>query len=127
MPTESPTEQFFDELNRLGHEPLLEKARGTIRIELVDGETTDIWFIVIDRGRIRVVREHDGWDALLRASRAVFDRIAAGEENGTTAFLRGEYTSLGQQNLNIQLARLFPGPPGTRARRLVATRGRRVR
>jgi hypothetical protein len=33
-----PTAEFFDELGRRGHEPLLEKATGTLRFDIADGK-----------------------------------------------------------------------------------------
>src|SRR5262249_59653687 len=52
------TEEFFDELARRGHEPLLEKAKGTVRYDLVDGEQTDHWLVTLDQGGVTLSRHN---------------------------------------------------------------------
>lgn len=37
--------EFFQGLGSRGHEPLLEKATGTIRFDLADGTRTDRWLV----------------------------------------------------------------------------------
>ena len=37
------TAEFFHELDRRGHEPLLEKATGSVRFDLADGRQIDRW------------------------------------------------------------------------------------
>jgi hypothetical protein len=122
----SPTEQFFDELNRLGHESLLQKVSGTVRFDLTDGDKIDHWFVRIDNGDIKVSREGGDADAVFETSRALFDRLASGSENAQMAYWRGEIASRGADILSILITRLFPAPPGTRGRRLVATREKRA-
>jgi putative sterol carrier protein len=120
-----PGWEFFEEINRLKHNRLLEKAKGTVRIDLTQGSVIDNWFIVIDSGDISVSREATAADAVLRTDRATFDQLASGRMNATAAIARGQVSVRGDSRLLIQLVRLFPAYPGTRDRRIVATGGRR--
>lgn len=119
------TQEFFDEINRLGHDRLLEKAAGTVRIELTHDSNVDSWLIRIDKGDISASAGSGEADAVFRTDREVFDRIAGGETNATAAIARGEVSIRGSSRLLIQLVRLFPARPGTPNRRLVAAAGRR--
>jgi putative sterol carrier protein len=123
-----PSREFFDEINRLGHDRLLEKAAGTLRIDLTEGSVIENWFITIDKGNISATREGmPSADAVLRADRATFEQVASGQVNATAAIARGQVSVRGDSRLLIQFLRLFPARPGTPGRRLVATGGRRQR
>ena len=88
--TPDPTAEFFDELGGRGHEPLLRKATGSARFDVVDGKRTERWLVTIDKGDITVSRRNAAADCVLRADRASFDRVVAGELNAVAAVLRGE-------------------------------------
>jgi putative sterol carrier protein len=119
------TAEFFGSLTQRGHVPLLEKAKGTVRFELVDGKRTDRWLLVVDKGDLAVSRRNAGADCTLRADKALFDRIVGGEVNATAAVLRGAVTIDGDMELLVQLQKLFPGPPAKRRRRPNGANGRR--
>jgi putative sterol carrier protein len=121
----SRTQEFFDEINRLGHDRLLEKATGTVRIELTHDSSVETWLIRIENGDISAFAGSGDAEATFRADREVFDRIASGETNATAAIARGEVSVRGSSRLLIQFVRLFPARPGSRNRRLVAAAGRR--
>jgi len=121
----SPSQEFFDEINRLGHHRLLEKATGTVRIDLTRDSVIENWFVVIKAGDISASRENTPANAVVRADQATFDRIARGEMNATAAIARGEVSVRGDSRLLIQFVRLFPAQPGSSGRRLIATGGRR--
>jgi hypothetical protein len=106
----SPTEEFFDELARRGHDPLLAKVTGSVRFEMVQGLCTEPWYVRIDRGDVRVSRETIEADAVLRAERKLFDRIAEGEVSLTPRVLRGEVAIEGDGALIVALERLLPSP-----------------
>jgi hypothetical protein len=119
----SPTEELFEEVGRHRHEPRLENANGSVRIELVEGTCTEHWFIEITDGDIEVSRENLEADAAFRAERTLFDRAAVGEENLTAALLRGAVTAEGDLELVVILERLMPGPPSSVARRRLVADG----
>jgi hypothetical protein len=112
-----PTAEFFDELARRDHEPLLAKAKGTARFDVVDGARTLRWLVSIDRGNIRVSRRNARADAVVRTDKASFDRAAAGELNFLAAVLRSEVAVEGDLRLLVLLQRLFPGPVRRRPKR----------
>ncbi len=120
-----PTEDFFDELGRRGHEPLLEKASGTIRIDLVDGKRTDRWLVTVKKGDVGVSRRNMRADCVIRTDRALFDGLASGEANMMAAALRGAIGLEGDPELLVLFQRLFPGPPRSRSRRHTAGYARR--
>jgi putative sterol carrier protein len=104
------TAEFFATLARRGHEPLLERASGSVRVELADGKRTDRWVLVIERGNLAVSRRNAAADVVLRADKKLFDRIVTGKANALTAVLRGDLAATGDLRLIVIVQRLFPGP-----------------
>ena len=105
------TDTFFAELGGRAHEPLLEKAKGTIRFELGRGKKTDRWFVAIDKGDVSVSRKNAAADGTVRATKELFDGLARGEVNAMAAVLRGALEFEGDPGLLVLFQRLFPGPP----------------
>ena len=122
---DDPVSTFFDELGRQGHVDLLEKAQGTLRIDLMDGKKTEHRLIQFDRGTISVSRKNVKADCVFRTDRALFGRIVRGEANGVTAALRGDATVDGDLELLFLLQRVFPAPAGNG--KSSSARGRRRR
>jgi putative sterol carrier protein len=112
-----PTTAFFDELASRGHEPLLEKATGTLRIDLTDGRRSARWLVAITKGDVAVSRQNRRADCVARADRTVFEGIVKGEVNAMAAALRGAISVEGDPQLLVQFQRLFPGPPKRSKRR----------
>jgi len=121
------TAEFFEELNRRGHETLLEKARGTVRFDLKHGTKTDRWLVTIDKGDVSVSRRNVAADCTLRTDKAKFDGMARGEVNAVAAVLRGEMGFEGEPQLLVLFQRLFPGPRGARGPRRGTDGARRLR
>jgi hypothetical protein len=121
----SPTEEFFDELSRRGHERLLEKATGTARFEVVQGLCTEHWYVSVIKGDVTVSRENLEADGVVRVGRELFDRAAAGEANLLAALMRGEASAEGDLALLILFVRLLPGPQSPPEQRLSTSGGRR--
>ena len=115
------TAQFFDELGRRGHEPLLEKTSGTIRVDLKDGKKTERWLVAIRKGDLAVSRQSAAADCVISADRALFDGIASGKKNAVAAMLRGAIGVEGDVPLLVSFQRLLPGPPRARRRRARTT------
>jgi putative sterol carrier protein len=109
------TQRFFEQLSRHGHEPLMEKASGVMRFDLTEGEQTEHWLLTINNGDVAVSQDTGDADAVLHASRNVFNKIAMGELNALVALLSGQAAVDGDLELAVQLQRLLPGP-GSRDR-----------
>lgn len=109
------TEEFFDALGRQGHEPLMSRGNGTIRVELTDGKKSERWFVKVSRGDVEVARTGRGEaDCVVRGTRELFDRLVSGRTNPVVALLRGDLWFEGDYNLAILFQRLFPDPPRSR-------------
>ena len=105
------TTAFFEELARREHEPVLAKARGTVRIELTNGTSIEPWLVTIDHGELSVLHGTGHADCTLRADGALFGQIVTGEVNAVAAALRGAIVIEGDWHLLLLFQRLFPGPP----------------
>jgi len=105
------TTEFFDQLGQRGHEPLLQRANGVIRYDIVDDDGgEESWCVAIDHGHVAVSQEDATCDCRLRAPRPVFEQIASGDVNATAAFLRGEIEAEGEWRLLVLAQRLFRRP-----------------
>jgi putative sterol carrier protein len=113
-PTSDSIAEFFAELGRRGHEPLLEKARGSARFDVADGRRTERWLVTIDKGDLRVSRRNAAADCILRLDRSSLERAVAGKLNLMAAVLRGEVGIGGDERLIVLLRRLFLKPPRRR-------------
>ncbi|MEV0806184.1 SCP2 sterol-binding domain-containing protein [Micromonospora sp. NPDC050200] len=112
-----PTTRFFEDLDRRGYEPLLDKTAGTLRFDLHEGAHTTHWLLQIDRGRLEVSREDREADTVVGTGPVLFGDIVAGNENAIAALLRGDMTVSGDLRLVLQVERIFPGPPTSRGPR----------
>jgi putative sterol carrier protein len=119
-PQSDPTTRFFEALAAREHEPLLRKATGCTRFDLVSGRKTDRWFVAVDKGDIAVTRQGSEAQCVVRAEKAVFDKVAAGKLNAVAAVLRGDLEIEGDWRLLVRMQRLFPGPRAARRRKTAA-------
>lgn len=120
----SPTKTFFDDLAHRGRISWLEHEHGRLRVELLDEDCVQLWTVAFDNGNVKVDHESDA-DGVLRADRALLDRMVTGEEKLMPAVLRGEISVAGGYDLVIQFSRLLPGPPGQTGPTTVGNAGRR--
>jgi hypothetical protein len=108
--------ELFDRLARRGHEPLLGKASGTLRLDLANGARTEHWLLTMRRGSVEVSRTKGDADCVAHVERALFERLVAGEANALAALLRGQIVLEGNPELLVMVQRLFPGPSGSQGR-----------
>jgi putative sterol carrier protein len=123
--TESSAE-FFDDLGRRGHEPLLQRVSATVRFDITDGERTEHRLVRIDHGDIRVSADNEPADCVLGGDRAVFDAIVGGRMTAMVALLLGVLAVDGDPELLVLTQRLFPGPAAGSARRDAVAGGSRT-
>ena len=102
--------EFFEDLGRRGHEPLLAKVSGRARFELVDDDRVDRWLVAIDNGDVAVAHRGGDAECMIRGDKAMFDRLCRGDENAIAAVLRGALVCTGDIELLFAIQRLFPGP-----------------
>ena len=107
--TPDVTADLFESLGRRGHEPLLERAHGTLRFELSDGRPSR-WTVTVDGGDVVVSRARSRADCTVRADKKLFDDIASGDVNALAAILRGAVSVEGDPELFALFQRLFPCP-----------------
>lgn len=116
-PPVDDTEAFFDELAERGHEPLMGDVTGSMRFDLSEGRETRRWLVALERGVVSVSRRNVRADCIVRADRALFDRLVTGRANAMAAVLRGEIQPEGDVELLVFFQRLFPAPRRPRRRR----------
>jgi ubiquinone biosynthesis protein UbiJ len=106
-----PTGDFFADLGRRGHEPMLQRTSGTLRFDLAGPSEVEHWHVRIHKGDLTVARSEEAADAVVRLEKELFDRLASGTANAMAAALRGVLEPEGDLQLVVQFQRLFPGPP----------------
>ena len=105
------TRDFFEDLTRRGHEPLLEQATGRIAVELAGPRQTQHWLVEVDEGDVAVSHEHGDTDCTIRTSEQLFDGMVRGEVDPMAGLLRGAIEVEGDPELLVLFQRVFPGPP----------------
>jgi putative sterol carrier protein len=101
------TQDFFQRIDGREPDPRLGRVRGTVRFELADGDAVDTWTAVLDRGAVRVARDAERVDCVVRTERATFERMVGGELNPTVALLQGLVVAEGELDLLWYFQRLF--------------------
>jgi putative sterol carrier protein len=114
-----PTGEFFAELGSRGHEPMLRKATGTLRFDLVDGTNESSWTVAVKKGDVSVsqAKTKAKPDCVVTTDRPLFNAIVRGERNAFAAILRGEIRMEGDPELLVLFQRVFAGPAESIARR----------
>jgi hypothetical protein len=105
-----PAPEFFDRL-AAERQPLLGGTQGTMRFDVLRGDTTTSWFVSIDDGNVAVSHETGAADAVVRVHEPLFQDIVTGRANALAAALRGEMAFEGSPQLLTIFQRVFPGPP----------------
>jgi putative sterol carrier protein len=108
------TGEFFEDLAARGHEPLLERATGALRIELSNGKRRARWLVTVKKGDVTVSHANAKADCVVRMDQALFEQMITGKKNATAALLRGLVAVEGNPQLLVLFQRLFPGPSNGR-------------
>ena len=120
------TAEFFDNLGRRGHEPLLARVSATVRFDIADGERTERRLVRMDHGDIRVSADNESADCVVAGDRAVFDAIIGGRMTAMVALLLGVLAVDGDAELLVLTQRLFSGPAAGSSRRDAVAGGSRT-
>ena len=102
----------------------MEHEHGSLRFEVVDAECVREWTVSFENGEVEVSQAESDVDAVVRADRALMDRLVCGEENLLAALMRGDVNYTGSLVLVSRIDRLLPGPPGQTGPRKVGERKR---
>ena len=117
------TDDFFAELERRGHEPMLRRLSAAVRWDILDGDRIEHRLVRIDHGDVRVVMSDEPADCVIVAERVVCDDVVSGRTSALAAVLRGAAAVDGDFALMVLAQRLFPRTPGASAGRAVAWAG----
>ncbi len=102
------TRQFFAELEA---QPALPgRQTGVLRIDLVDGERTEHWYLDIRRGAVRVSHQGPAPDCTVSTDLDIFEAIVEGRMNAMAAVLRGVVQIEGRFPLLISVQSFMAGP-----------------
>ena len=124
----SHTLEFFDELARRGHQPLLQRVQATIRFEVSD-DTADASGadagdsaggadglsrrVTVDHGDLRVSADDaTPADVTITCSASELDDLVSGRTSAMASLLRGALTVQGDPELVVLAQRLFSRSPG---------------
>ena len=103
----NPTQEFFEDVARRGHEPMLKRLSATVRWDLITGDRVEHRVIRIDHGKLKVSVGKEPADCVITLERAVCDDVVTGRTSWLAAILRGTAAVEGDPELMILTQRLF--------------------
>jgi putative sterol carrier protein len=83
------------------------KTAGMNNSYLFDIEGAGQWKVDVDDGRVTVTEGGGDADATIQASQEVFQKIVAGEQNPTSAYMTGKLKIKGDMGAAMKLQKLF--------------------
>jgi putative sterol carrier protein len=95
---------FFDSLETRA-DPA--KLAGMSNSYLFDIENEGQWLVTVADGKLSVAEGGGDADATITASGETFDKIVAGEQNPTTAYMTGKLKIKGDLGAAMKLQKLF--------------------
>jgi hypothetical protein len=119
--------EFLERLSRneIPMELLPPTVRGTVRLDIEYDKRTEQWFVTLWKGNAVVARGGRQPEAVMRGSRAAFDRLASGEETFVGLLFRNDIVVEGNIQLVDRFSRLFPSSKSARHPRDFAREERR--
>ncbi|MFV2018681.1 SCP2 sterol-binding domain-containing protein [Micromonospora sp. LOL_023] len=99
--------------------------RGTVRFDVRCERETTHWFVSLDNGKVQVSSTGAEPDATIIGDRALFDRLACGQDRFIPMLFRNALVVEGDLGIADQISRvLFAGaPPGQHPKDFAADRG----
>ncbi len=83
------------------------KTAGMTSSYLFDIEGAGRWHVNVDDGTITVTEGGGEADVTIRASQETFEKIVAGEQNATSAYMTGKLKIEGDMGAALKLQKLF--------------------
>lgn len=111
----SHSTEFFDQLARRGHEPMLERVTAKLRFQVTgDGDDGDdggslTRLVTIDHGDLHVSTDQADADATITCSGSELDDLMTGRTSAVASLLRGTLAVRGDLELMVLAQRLFSG------------------
>ena len=85
------------------------KTAGMSNSYVFDIEGAGQWTVKVVEGSVSVVQGIEDADVTISASQEVFEKIVAGEQNPTSAYMTGKLKLKGDMGAAMKLQKLFPG------------------
>jgi putative sterol carrier protein len=103
--------EFFDELARRGHEPMLERVTAKLRFQITDGDDGGALtrLVTIDHGDLHISTDQTDADATITCSGSELDDLVTGRTSAVASLLRGTLAARGDLELMVLAQRLFSG------------------
>jgi putative sterol carrier protein len=98
------TKDFFDQLESRADES---KLAGMTNSYLFDIEDEGRWLVVVADGKIDVTEGGGEADTTITTSSETFEKIVAGEQNPTTAYMTGKLKIKGDMGAAMKLQKIF--------------------
>jgi putative sterol carrier protein len=95
---------FFDSLESRAD---ASKIAGVNNSYLFDIEGEGQWLVAVADGTVKVTEGGGDADATIETSAETFDKIVAGEQNPTTAYMTGKLKIKGDMGAAMKLQKLF--------------------
>jgi len=83
------------------------KTAGMTNSYVFDIDGAGTWKVDVDDGKVTVSEGGGDADATISASEETFQKIAAGEQNATTAYMTGKLKIKGDMGAAMKLQKLF--------------------
>jgi putative sterol carrier protein len=98
-------QEFFETLPSQAD---MSKTAGMSNSYVFDIEGAGQWTVKVDDGSVAVSEGVQDADVTISASQEVFERIIAGEQNPTSAYMTGKIKLKGDMGAAMKLQKLFP-------------------
>jgi putative sterol carrier protein len=97
-------QEFFDSLETRADES---KTAGMTNSYLFDIEGAGKWTVNVADGKVSVTEGGEDADAVITTSQETFEKIVAGEQNPTSAYMTGKLKVKGDMGAAMKLQKLF--------------------